>query len=535
MLARLRSAFLPSAIAFAAGALAFAAPQAMAATPPDTLVIAHNINDIITLDPAEAYEFSGVEIVTNVYDRIMRFEPEDVTKLVPGVAESWSASPDGKTFTFKIRPGLKFHSGNPVRAEDAAFSLQRTVKLDKTPAFLIEQLGWNKDNVDSMVKAVDDGTLQITITEDFAPSLVLALMSSVVGSVVDEKVVMTHVTNGDWGNGWLKANSAGSGPFVLRSWKANESVNLEAFPGYRTGAPKMKRVIVRHVPEAAAQRLLIEKGDADIARDLTPDQVAGLAGNKDVSVVNVPQAALHYLALNLKYEPFANPKVREAMRYLVDYKGMVDTFLKGQGKVHQAFWPSGFWASLDDTPYSLDPAKAKALLAEAGYPNGLEATLDAANTSPGAEIAQSVQATMAQGGIKLNIVSAEQKAVITKYRARQHQALLIYWGPDYMDPHTNADSFARNTDNSDNPKIRPLAWRNSWYIPDITKLTDEAARERDSEKRAELYEALQRKVMQEGPFIIMIQDSRQVALRSNVKNFVMGPTSDVVFYQNATK
>ncbi len=437
MLAGLRIPLARSALAgFTAGAFALvagalAAPTAAgAATPPDTLVIAHNIDDMITLDPAEAYEFSGIEVVSNVYDRIMVFEPDDLTKLVGGAAESWSASADGRTFTFKMRAGMKFHSGNPVRAEDAAFSLRRVIKLDKTPAFLISQLGWTKDNVETMVKAVDDTTLQFTVNDDYSPSFILALMNSGVGSVVDEKTVMAHDANGDFGNAWLKANSAGSGAFVLRSWKANESVNLEAFPGFRSGAPKMKRVVIRHVPEPAAQRLLVEKGDADVAYDLSPDQVAGVAGNKDVTIMNVPRAALHYLALNLKTETLANPKVREAMRYLVDYKGMADTFLKGQAKVHQAFWPSGFWASLDETPYSFDPAKAKALLAEAGYPNGLELTLDASNSSPGVNIAQSVQATMAQGGVKVTILPGEQKAVITKYRARQHQMLQIDWGPD---------------------------------------------------------------------------------------------------------
>ena len=260
----------------------------------------------------------------------MRFEPDDLTKLVGGAAESWTVSPDGKSITFKLRPGMKFHSGNPVTAEDAAFSLQRAIKLDKTPAFIVGQLGWTKDNVDTMVKALDDTSFEITIAEPFSPSFVLSLMSSVVGSVVDKKTVLAHETNGDLGNAWLKTNSAGSGPFVLRSWKANESVILDAFPGYRSGAPGVKRVVVRHVPEAAAQRLLVEKGDADIARDLTPDQVGGLSGNKDVTIMNVPRAALHYVALNLKTAPFANVKVRQALHYLVDYQGMVSTFLKGQ-------------------------------------------------------------------------------------------------------------------------------------------------------------------------------------------------------------
>jgi peptide/nickel transport system substrate-binding protein len=518
-----------------AGVLSALSSNVQAATPADTLVVAKNINDMISVDPAEAYEFSGIEVDTNVYDRIMRFEANDVTKLVGGAAESWSTSADGHTFTFKLRPQQKFHSGNPVTAEDAAFSLQRVIKLDKTPAFLLNQLGWSKDNVDSLVKAVDDGTLQVTITEDFSPSLVLSLMSSIVGSVVDKKVVLQHETNGDLGNAWLKTNSAGSGPFMLRSWKANESVVLESFPGYRDGAPPLKRVVIRHIPEPAAQRLLLEKGDIDIARDLSRDQVAGVAGNKDIVITPVPQAALHYVALNLKTPPFANVKVRQALHYLIDYQGMVDSFLKGQFQIHQTFWPSGFWAALDENAYAFDPAKAKALLAEAGYPNGFEVTLDAPNSYPAVNMAQSIQSTMAQGGVKVTILPSEQKTVLTRYRARQHQMLLVYWGPDYMDPHTNADSFARNTDNSDNPKNKPLAWRNSWDIPEITKLTDAAVRERDTAKREQDYKDLQRKVMDEGPFIIMFQETKQLGERSNVHNFVMGPTSDVVFYRLTTK
>ena len=508
---------------------------AVAATPADTLVVAKQIDDMISVDPAEAYEFSGIEVVTNVYDRIMRFEANDVTKLVGGAAESWETSGDGKTFTFHLRKGLKFQSGDPLTAEDAAFSLQRVIKLDKTPAFLISQLGWTKDNVDGLVKAVDETTLQFTITEDFSPSLVLSLMSSVVGSIVEKKTAMAHDVGGDLGNGWLKTNSAGSGPFELKSWKANESVVMEAFAGYRDGAPKIKRVIVRHVPEPATQRLLVEKGDVDIARDLTPDQVAGLAGDKDVTVTTIPQATLDYVGLNLKDPPLQNVKVRQALHYLVDYDGMVNSFLKGQFVVHQTFWPSGFWASLDKNEYNFDPAKAKALLAEAGFPNGLELTLDAPNSAPYINMAQSIQASMAQGGVKVTIIPSEQKAVLTKYRARQHQMLLVYWGPDYMDPHTNADSFARNTDNSDTPKSKPLAWRNAWDIPEISKLTAAAVAERDTDKREAMYKDLQAKVMDEGPFIIMFQTASQVAERANVKNFVMGPTSDVVFYRLVTK
>ena len=523
-------------IALLAGALMALAPQAMAETPANTLVIAKNIDDMISLDPAEDYELTGIEVIANTYDRIMRFEPTDINTLVGGAAGSVTVSDDGKTFTFKMRPGMTFASGNPVTAKDAAFSLQRVIKLEKTPVFLLSQLGWTKDNVDQMVQAVDDSTLQITIAEDYAPSLVYALLSAGVGSVVDMKVAIEHEKDGDLGYEWLKTNTAGSGAYVLKSWKPNESVVLEANPNYRGGEAKLKRVVLRHIPEPAAQRLAVEKGDVDIARDLTPDQVAGLEGNADVSVSTVPQALLYYIGMNLKTKELENPKVRQALRYLIDYDGMANSFLKGSMQVHQSFWASGFWAALDDNPYKLDPEKAKALLAEAGYPNGFDIELDAPNSAPFSNIAQSVQATMAQGGINVKIIPSEIKTLLTKYRARQHQMLMIYWGPDYMDPHTNADGFAHNLDNSDDTtKGKPLAWRNAWFDEGVNAMTEAAVRERDEAKRKQEYLDLQKKVLDDGPYAIMFQETKQVAERANVKDFVMGPSSDVVYYNLATK
>jgi peptide/nickel transport system substrate-binding protein len=515
--------------------LSVLAKPVSAETPKDTLVVGKLIDDIITLDPAEVFEFSGGEVIANVYDRIMTYEPEDTQTLVPGVAESHSVSQDGKTISLKIRPGQKFHSGNPLTAEDVAFSIQRVIILNKTPAFILAQLGWTPENVKDLVKAKDELTVDLTITEDFAPTFVLNCLSAGIGSVVDKKLVLEHETNGDLGYAWLKSNSAGSGPFVLKSWKPNESVVLEANPGYRHGPPSMKRVVIRHVPEPAAQRLMLEKGDADLVRNLTADQIQGIAGNANIVIDNYPKADVYYLALNQKDERLAKPQVRQAIRWLVDYQGMADTFLKGRFKVHQSFWPSGFYASLTDTPFKLDVAKAKQLLAEAGYPDGFEIELDSSNSSPFTEMAQSIQATMGQAGIKVNIVPGEQKQVITKYRARQHQMLLLYWSPDYMDPHSNADSFARNPDNSDNAKSKPLAWRNAWDIPEITKKADAAARERDPEKRKEMYLDLQLMLQEDSPFVIMFQSTEQVARYKDVKGFVSGPTYDTVYYRLVTK
>ncbi|HYB10052.1 MAG TPA: ABC transporter substrate-binding protein [Alphaproteobacteria bacterium] len=505
------------------------------ATPGDTLVMAKAIDDIISLDPAEVYEFSGGEIINNVYDRIMTFDPKDFTKLVGGAAESYAVSDDGLTLTLKMRKGIKFPSGRESTAGDAAFSLQRVVILDKTPAFILTQFGWTKDNVKEMVTAPDDSTLVLKITKPFAPTFVLNCLTSGVGSVVDQEEAMKHAQGDDLGYNWLKTNSAGSGAYKVVSWNAKDSVVLEANPNFHAGPAKLKRVVIRHVGEATAQRLLLEKGDADIARNLTADQIKAIAGNKELVVQTEPKTNIYYFAVNVKDPTLANPKVQQALRWLIDYQGMEKTFLEGQFKVHQAFWGSGSAGALDDTPFHLDVAKAKALLAEAGVANGFTIDIDVANAPPFPDVAQSVQSTFGQAGIKVNLVQADQRQVITKYRARKHQGVLLYWSPDYLDPHSTADYFARNPDNSDDAKTKTIAWRNSWDIPELTKETDAALLEKDSTKRMGDYVTLQRKLQQAGPIMIMFQQNEQAVARSNVKGFILGPSFDTVVYWQTTK
>lgn len=368
---------------------------AAAATPADTLVMAKAMGEILSMDPHEAAEYTSVEVDASVYDRLLRFNAGAYDKLAGGVAESWEVSADGKTFTFHIRKGLLFHSGNPVTADDVAFSLQRCVILNNGEAFIITQFGWTAKNVKDLVKAIDPFTVEVKVVEQLAPTLVLHALATGDSAAVDKKLVMAHEQNGDLGNGWLRVgNDAGSGPYILKSWKPSESIELEASPTWRLGAPALKRIVIRHVAEAATQELLLERGDVDIARNLEPDQIRALATNKDISIDSFPSGDQYYLAMSVKEDPLAKPKVWEALRYLVDYHGVVDTILKGQMTVHQSLWPAGFWASVTDNPFKLDIPKAKQLLAEAGYPNGFEVQLNIPNIAPYTQIAQAVQQTM---------------------------------------------------------------------------------------------------------------------------------------------
>ena len=178
----LHSVLLASALLLPLGA-----PAVLAATPEGVLVVAQNIDDIVAIDPAQAYEFTSGEIVANIYDRLVEYNPTDIEKIAPGLAESWTVSDDGKTFTFKLRQGAKFASGNPVRPEDVVFSLRRVVTLNKAPAFILTQFGWKPDNVEQMIKKISDTEVALTIPETFAPSFVLNALASRPGSIVDEK------------------------------------------------------------------------------------------------------------------------------------------------------------------------------------------------------------------------------------------------------------------------------------------------------------------------------------------------------------
>ncbi len=526
--------FLPKLMAGTAFA-ALAASSALAQTPKDTVVMAKQIDDIISLDPAEAFEFSGVEVVTNVYDKLIGIDLAKGNALTPELAESWTVSPDSLTYTFKLRKGVKFHSGNAMTSADVVYSFQRAVTLNKSPGFILLQFGFTKENVLEKIKAPDADTVVITVSKAFAPSFFLNCLTSGVASIVDSKTVMANAKGEDFGNEWMKLNSAGSGAYSVRAYRPNEQYALEAHAGWYKGAPKNKRVIVRHVAEPASQRLLLEKGDIDIARNLTKDQLAAVKAKPEIVITQGDKGYILYLGLNTKNANFAKPEVREAMKWLVNYEEIEKNIVEGTYKPHQAFLPKGFLGAIDDKPYKFDPAKAKDLLAKAGLPNGFTVTMDVRNTSPIQDIAQAIQAQWGQAGIKLELIPGDGKATLTKYRARTHDIYIGQWGPDYLDPHTNAETFAINVDNTEEAKSKTLAWRNAWDIPEMTKITQAAVLETDSAKRATTYGALQREHQKISPFVIMFQQVEVSASVKAVGGWVIGPSSDSNFYNTIAK
>lgn len=515
--------------------LGLTSAPSFAETPPDTLIQAWQIDDIISLDPAEVFEFTASEVLGNSYQPLVGYNVDDVSDIFGVIAESWEVSEDGKTFAFQIRPDMQFASGNPITADDAVFSLQRAVKLDKSPAFILTQFGLSADNVDEKVRKTGDMSFELEMDQAYAPTLLLYCLTATVGFVVDSKLVMENAVDDDYGYEWLKTNYAGSGAFTIRDWRANEVVVLERNENFSGDAPAMARAIYRHIPEGSTQRLLLEQGDIDIARNLGAEEIVALQDSPDIKIENGIKGSIYYMGLNQKNENLAKPEVREAMKYLVDYQTIADTIMNGKVKVHQAFLPEGFLGALNDNPYSLNVEKAKELLAEAGLEDGFTVTMDTRNTPEITAIAQAIQQTMAEASIQLELIPGDGQQTLTKYRARNHDIYIGRWGPDYQDPHTNADTFARNPDNGDDATSKPLAWRNAWDIPDMTAQADAAVLEKDSDARAEMYLALQKEHQEVSPFVIMFQEIEVLGIRDNVDGFIIGPSFNDNSFRKVTK
>lgn len=518
-----------------ASALAAVAPAAMAETPADVLVVAAQIDDIISLDPAQSFEFSGNDVTNNLYDRLVDFDPLDLKAgIKPSLAESWEVSEDGKTITLTMREGVKFQSGNPVRAEDAAWSLQRAVKLNLSPAFILNQFGFTAENVDQMI-TVDGNKLTLKLDQPYAQSFVLNCLASNVGSVIDKETAMQHAEGEDFGHAWLNTNSAGSGAYSLAGWRPNEQVQFAAFDDYWQGAPAMKRVIVRHVQESSAQRLLLEQGDIDVARNLTPTDVDGVSGNDKLAVQDEVRGRILYMGLSQKDPLLQKPEVIQAMKYLVDYKGMEGSFLKGQWRVHQNFLPAGYLGASEENPWSYDVAKAKQILADAGITEGTVKTV-VRDIREYVDIAQTLQGSMAEAGLTMEIQQMTGAQVLDAYRARQVPIFIGEWGPDYADPNTNASTFAYNPNNADDAKLSQLAWRNSWAVPEeMNKATVAATLEGDTDKRVQMYLDIQQDYRDIAPIIPLFQKIEQSAMQKGVQHWTTGGSVSSVFYRKVTK
>ena len=500
------------------GASATATPSASAGGAASTLVWYADVSDLISLDPAVAYEFSGVLLAHNVYETLVKFEGADLSTIKPSLAQSWDIKDSGASWdvTFKLKSGGKFASGNALSADDVVYSFQRAIKLNKSPAFLFTDIAQLKAE---SIKATDPSTVVVSLPKTASPQGFLSILTFTIGGIVDSKDVKAKETGGDSGSGYLLDHSSGSGPYVVDHWTKNSEVLLKSNPNYSGTKPPLGGVLVKHVPESTNQQFALERGDADLARNLGAQQIAALQGKPGVATTSGNSLQLVYVGMNVTVKPLDNVNVREALRTAVDYDGIVKDLLKGNAKKVQGIVPAGLAGYNESTPFQADVAKAQSLMKQANQDKVTLELLVPTGPAPGgvawADLAAKLQADWAKIGVTVNIKQTTQADLLTTYRAQKGQLVMILWGPDFPDPDANVGPFT-------DYKAKSIAYRNVWD----DKIADkgrEAALITDTSKRAAAYKDITDYVLHNGPYVILYQPTEPFGLRSNVKGFVWSP------------
>ena len=469
-----------------------------------------------SLDPARGYTQTTGIINQVTYDTLVTFPKDSAATIEPRLAESWTVSDDGLTYTFMLRDAT-FADGDPVTADDVVFSFMRLKNIKGNPSYLM-------DNV-ANVEATDESTVTITLATP-APVFLSTLANSAFGVVDQEAVIENGGTDADdadttdTAQEYLDGTSAGSGPYVLDHWTPQTETVLVRNENYWGDAPYFDRVVIQNIPEAATQKTALESGDIDLALDLTSDQMPSLEGNADITISSTPGNIIHFLLMNTDPEiggPMADANVRLAVRYALDYEG------------YKALWGGitpgtnmtvGFpYAFGEDKAFHRDLDKARELLTEAGYPDGFDITLDyPIFTFQGVNMetnAQKIQADLAEVGINVTLNPGELQVALEGYRAGTEAFGYWFWGPDYLDS-ADVISFLPG---------ELVGLRAGWATADQDLLDwrDQAKVATDPAEREELFTNIQNALQQEGPFAPFLQPQVQTAYRSDLTGYYWHP------------
>jgi len=480
-----------------------------AATPKDALVIGANTEIFITNDPGVSFEVLPNAIVQNIYAKLVNVLVKDNQFItVPGLAESWEVAPDGKTWTFHLRKGLVFADGDPLKSDAVVYSFQRVLKLQKSPCWLFSDvLGLTEESI----TAPDDYTVKV-VTNGAPSNVVLTMMGNTLSGVLNPRIVKEHEVEGDMGQAWLTDHSAGAGPYNLDVWDRKIKVVLKANENYWKGAPQIKTVILQDIPEPTDQLLLLKKGDIDVAWDLTAEQANSLKGGPDVSIVTTPGQSDEYVGMNAGWGPFKDVRVRQAVKYAIDYNAIIDKVMTGFAINNQQFLPVGYFGYVENNPYYQDIEKAKTLMAEAGYADGFDVELVTNTTERRETEAVVVQENLAKIGIRATINMMQASQMYAKFREQGLQMIVAGWGVDYPDADALSHPFA-------NYRVKQLAWRCVWYDDYAANLAEAAGKEINEDKRFQMYQDLTNYWHIYGPFAMMYQPIQFWGVRNEVKNY----------------
>ncbi|MDR3343906.1 MAG: ABC transporter substrate-binding protein [Treponema sp.] len=469
--------------------------------------------DYESFDPAIAYEPYGSMIIHACYDNLVEFDGS-LENLVPAVAESYGVSDDGLTYTFKLRSGIRFASGNPLTAADVRWSIERGINIKGNASFMAAGI--------TGIDAPDDATVIFHVKER-DPSFPIELAFNFFAILDSKTATAQGATNApdaattDTAKTWLDTHAVGSGPYQIESYTPKVAVVLVRNPHYWGKAPYYDKITVSTVTDSNTQLMMLRAGDVDIAFNLGAEQIKGLAGVSGITILDAQSLTSSFLLMNRDPAiggPVANPKVQKAIRLALDYPG-IQTIAGPGMHTPAAPFPLGLLGSLPPVNVSGYPkvAEAKALLAEAGVGSGFSTKLYVpTNTVVGVELltlAQKLQHDLAAIGITAELVPENITISLETYRTGRQPLGLWYWSPDYPDNNSQLAFLPGNT----------VGLRANWTVagnPTLAALGTQAASETDQATRIGLFNQIQQTMIEDTPFAMLLQHTSQYAVRTGL-------------------
>jgi peptide/nickel transport system substrate-binding protein len=496
------------------------ASPAGAAAPKGTLVFAR-AGDSKYLDPAIVTEGESVKVITNLFDTLIRFKPGS-TELAPGLATSWSASPDALTWTFKLREA-KFHDGSPVDADAVVFSFMRQ-KDPNHPAHVGEFAYW-QDNfgVVDTVRAVDPRTVEIKLSTPFAPfEAAMGLFSM---AIVSPKAFASEGKGPDGKYLYdFKQKPVGSGPFKFVRWNRDDTIVLEANPDCWDGPPKVAKLMFKTIKDNAQRLLAVESGQADVMDGMNPQDAARVTSSTTVALEKQPGLNIAYFSMNNTKKPFDDPRVRNAVALAIDKETIRKAAYDGVGDFAVTPLPKGMPGWKEMTDRKRDIAKAKELLAAAGLGDGFKFTLmcgDVARTymPRPKDVAIQIQQDLKAIGVTVEIAVTEFQRLLEDVENARHDACLLGWMADYGDP----DNFLYVLLDKETARIGTSNNVSFYTDETVHGWLSKARATPDHAERDRLYGLAQDKIFADAPMVPLMQMPDQRVRRVNVKGYKIYP------------